>query len=350
MVSAGLVEDGICDCCNGSDEERAECPDTCAAQAAAREQASRVQREHRTRGLRKLAGLGQRGKQVRESLAKEEVKQDRLLAQAVEQLNAMRAEFDHPDNPTQQQQRQWGQMKAQAQQMHRRGQRAKHLLAIPSDNLLGLVEDCTTSAPMSEKVIRGGAVTSADKHYSFTLCPFEYGIQRWELRSEWEFETCIHELGETGPDGSSNEQNCSDRAANAGVDPQEVAGYQQYCANLEDPEMRPGCLKHFSHKQEQAREHQLSTGLGIYDAAQSDLTKYWVFVDSGEPCSNGIRRQLNVTLVCGYTEHEPSNQTNARPAASRITSVRENGMCEYEMTLETPAACLRSSPELKNDL
>jgi tRNA G37 N-methylase Trm5 len=51
----------------------------------------------------------------------------------------------------------------------------------------------------------------------------------------------------------------------------------------------------------------------------------------GDLCEGNIRRQVEVTFICGERD--------------RIVDVNENGMCIYEMVVETVAACSHKRAE-----
>ena len=250
-------------------------------------------------------------------------------------------------------------------QLRQRLGRGMHLLQLGLGDALGLVHDCTSTPAMSENVVRGGTPTYVYKSYSFTVCPFEYVIQRWEHREDWEFKTCLAENGEknlTSPTQESNIPYCEEKAKKA-LAPQGAGQQIAYCRGLADAKRAQACLSHMSRAIAAQQEQELRTFLGLYNQTASVPNKYWVFEDAqGTPCSNGKRRSVRIHLVCGATgspraspllaeeavavgQGDEAGTLHVNHSTGRLLRVAENGMCNYEMTLETPAVCSTQLPK-----
>ena len=66
FISSSLVDDGICDCCDGSDEEgtSVSCQDTCAAEAAKEKELALVTQKHEEIGERARAQMAAAAQEV----------------------------------------------------------------------------------------------------------------------------------------------------------------------------------------------------------------------------------------------------------------------------------------------
>jgi len=381
-ISSSLVDDGICDCCDGSDEEGTgvECEDTCASRATAeKERAEKtLERQHigeQARGKMKPAAL-----EVKKNLEAQTQMEQGKLKELQTVMQPLHATMQDPSSDHEKKMRahqQFQHLRQQMQRVHQRYQRSMHLqrLGAQAGDLLALVQDCTSSDVLSEKLVRGGAVTYVEKHYTFTICPFEYVIQYWQRREDWEYQTCLAEVGEDPPDVASpaiadasntsdaanasnraparrsNKKMCVDkaRAAVRAVDPNEAAQHAQVCASQPTDEHKQACNAQMQAAHQAAQVEAVRTFLGLYNANLSVPSKYWVYTDpNDQPCSNGQRRQVNVSLVCGHTgsttlqpfkENPRQQEGETWRSSGHVLQVAENGMCNYEMTLETPAAC-----------
>jgi len=301
----------------------------------------------------------------------------------LEALSGMMKEAKTKKGPQAQQEiaalQQRGQQLQQAlRQLRQRLGRGLHLLDLGLGDSLGLVNDCTTTPPLSENVVRGGTPTYVHKSYSFTVCPWEYVTQRWEHRQEWEFKTCMAENGEnnlTSPGRlESNVPYCEQKAKQRLI-PEGASQQLSYCRGLKDAKQAQSCLVHMNQAVSASQEQGLRTFLGLYNQTASVPDKLWVFDDSqGEPCSNGEQRRVQVNLVCGAegsprptplsptdavsvgkgpdavsvgkadSERFEAGHLSPTLSTGRLVRVAENGMCAYEMTLETPAVCSAQPP------
>lgn len=353
FISSSLVDDGICDCCDGSDEEgtSVSCQDTCAAEAAKEKELALVTQKHEEIGERARAQMAAAAQEIKKQLESQAEENQGKLKEMQGRMQAMHAALSDRNGDRRKMAQVQQQYQALRQQMQRVGNhhsRAVHLLRLNAKDLLALVQDCSTSSVLSDNVIKGGTVTFVPKHYTFSLCPFEYVIQFWEKREDWEYQTCIAEHGAVNlTDGSSNQKYCEDKTKSTlqVVDPVEAARHAKYCKAQPTQEHVKACTAQMEGHFQEQHLSKLRTFLGLYEPTKSVIHKHWVFVDSGEPCQNGQHRQVNVTLVCGASGSNGSVPWIMDPAkqgkrsSGKILSVSENGMCNYEMVLETPAAC-----------
>lgn len=353
FISSSLVEDGVCDCCDGSDEEntRVSCQDTCASEAAKEKERAAVAQKRQEIGERARAQMeptAQEAKKQLETHAEEDQARLKEMQGLMQKMHATLSDRSGDRKKMAQVQQQYQQLQQQMSRIHNRHSRAMHLLRLNAGDLLALVQDCSSSHVLSDNVVKGGTVTFVPKHYTFSLCPFEYAVQFWEKREEWEYQTCIAEHGAFNvSDGSSNQAHCENKtkAALQVVDPVEAERHAQYCKSQPTEEHVKECTAHIEAQYNDQKMAKLRTFLGSYNVAKSVIDTHWVFVDSGEPCQNGQHRVVNVTLVCGATgsnasvpwTSDPSKQ--GKRSSGKILAVKENGMCNYEMELETPAAC-----------
>lgn len=283
------------------------------------------------------------------------------IAAMMEHMQSAMTDRTVPRPEMMKRQQRWHQLQMQAHETRSRFARSSKLLGLPLGDLISLVEDCTATGVLSEKITRGCTVTYIPKQYTFIICPFEFVMQRWEHRLDWENQTCLAEQGfVNSSSGESNVPFCSKKATKvAGDDPDEVARLVQYCESHAPPEHVKACVGQNTARMGQKREGELRTYLGVFNETLSQIRTHWVFQDPGPPCQNGLQRQVNVTLVCGATgslahvmESESSDQDteNKEPGAAKgpprresvgkIRSAVENGMCNYEVVLETLAACI----------
>jgi len=351
-IGTGMLGDGICDCCDGSDEASfglTECTDTCGELQKAKTAKSRREALARAQGIAAIAKLVPKGAAKRADLLEKHTEERGQLEYIGKALDTIKKEMHDPATPAprvQHLQHQFMAGKKQGSQVLSRHRRSQRLLQMPSDAFLGLVEDCVVSEAIDEKLIRGGAITAIAKKYSFIVCPFDQVFQRWEDNQKWEHDTCVSEIGADNATGviTANET-CTAKFAEANNDeigPEQAGAIQHFCQEqTSKPEEIQQCINQQVTHHHRQREEKLRTVLGVYNDTLSEPAHQWVFNGYGERCSDGSQRQVNVSLVCGGTD-----QVSGK--AGRLIHVAENGMCQYELKLMTPIACAPQRPKHLN--
>lgn len=349
FVASAMVADGICDCCDGSDErERGRCPDTCeeeATKAAARERTNRATRRAGALVRKSLPPTAAkvRGKLKKEFAADHGKMSDML--NAMQQMQDILQEAKADPATMKKAQMQFYQLRSQGlPEVQQKLARSQMLLETPLGDLVALEGDCTLSPILSDNLIRGGTTVYVAKHYSFMICPFEYVMQVWEGRFSWEYHTCLAERGDIDAiTGANNSLPCMEKAKSAGEDPEEIKAHTDFCAK-QPPAKVGACNKEFQRRRKFAKEQDQKTFLGLFNYSKSNITKHWVYEDgSGELCGNGQPRRVNVTLSCGPgggpgpASRDPGRKDTK--SKGKILTTAENGMCNYEFHLQTPAAC-----------
>ena len=183
------VDDGVCDCCDGSDEPRDACPSTCGAELA----------QWEARLAAKLAtaeaGLAARHAQDRGI--------DSAKAALDQELRKMSAQVQHfsdigarmqaaPRSPE-------GAMRLR--QLSAAHHSALSQLKTLNDVALNhishdeglftmMVDDCLESELIGEKVLKGGSTNYVAKAYTFVLCPFRHVLQLHANTSSWALADC----------------------------------------------------------------------------------------------------------------------------------------------------------------
>jgi len=243
--------------------------------------------------------------------------------------------------------------------------RSMHLLDLKLGDSIGIVQDCTSSAVLSDNNVKGGTVTYIPKHYSFIVCPFEYVMQRWEEREDWEFRTCIAENGQINTTTrESNEPHCLNVTRTKTM-PANAQAQMDQCDTTANQEERSSCKAHFKRVIADQMENGLKTFLGVYNKSASVPNRHHIYTGQ-DTCQNGQKRSVNVTLSCGAAgsprgqalnhtqpgvvavgergKSLPPGLLDPDHSSGRIIHAYENGMCNYEILLETPLACGAAPP------
>ncbi len=279
LIPSSMVDDSFCDCCDGSDEPPGSCPDACAAQAAT-VSAEEVAREATLQVVRqKRVVLSRKAKEamseVTQQIDRLQVIGKKLTTQLQEAAGDGAASY---------------RLRSQLQRLQGT---YRSLLALRDGGLgdyLAVASDCVETNPaVSEKLFAGGSKNYVAKSYVFRVCPFRFVVQIDRDRQAWEVDNCVARAGEHA------RGDCEAEAAqnNRGAEPE------------------PTLLGMW-----------LSDAWGV---GQGRSTRYMLFRDPGGACANGLQRSVNVSLLCGLGD--------------KVVRVAENGMCNYEMSLETPLAC-----------
>ncbi|OWZ18886.1 Glucosidase 2 subunit beta [Phytophthora megakarya] len=292
MVSLALMKDGLCDCCDGSDENEGVCRNTCA-----------VEWQVRLKTLRERLDVVQRGQKVRKQ----------YLMDAVDKVTQIKEDFERLAEQYQAGQRAFEDLQLQAQHNPQlRGQleqsynvlrRVQYVTYVQSRVAEPIAEPSTFSDAawkpafvelagqcfsytVDEKELKGGTPNVIPRKYDIVLCPFQNVSQTEPLYPSW-----------------------------TKAEHQTKGGVATTDGNEEVP--RP-------------------IGLGVWNGWQDSIgfTRVQNY-NHGEPCANGQEREARVELSCGVT--------------NRVVSVEEREMCEYEIHLETPAACSKAEEDALQD-
>ena len=157
---------------------------------------------------------------------------------------------------------------------------------------LALRGQCFDSLPVSEKSVLGGTSNVVARFYVFRLCPFRNVTQREADHFEWKKATARAEgkkLKRSSPPAPT------------------VLGEFQVWADTNDAR-HP---LYFSQRQLVVSEASARGARQVYEG--------------GEPCAGDRQRVVIVRPMCAST--------------TRLVRVDEDGVCNYLMDLETPAAC-----------
>eukprot|EP00467_Chlorarachnion_reptans_P023044 CAMPEP_0114495884 /NCGR_PEP_ID=MMETSP0109-20121206/5467_1 /TAXON_ID=29199 /ORGANISM="Chlorarachnion reptans, Strain CCCM449" /LENGTH=610 /DNA_ID=CAMNT_0001673105 /DNA_START=237 /DNA_END=2069 /DNA_ORIENTATION=+ len=340
-IPLSMVDDGVCDCCDGSDEMGAQkegspiddpgkgpsiCKNTCSTQAALR-QASEADKRMRQNYISKKANeVNTLAEKVRGSLSKQlhdlRMKANKIVAYAKENTDS---------NPM------------INYQIHRQFLEVKQSMMVTDALLqndlgayLSIVPHCLKSKPISEKLSAGGTKNYVAKSYIFTYCPFRHVLQTPAGTRAWAAANCVARLGAGNP---GTNWTCEAESARAvGIVPSADKTAQIPEGGTSDLEKSKGENKQKQDtKESEAETEEQPTLLGIWKpqfwgTMENQSRSYAIYQDPGNPCENGVRRTVNVSLQCGQPD--------------RIVSVAENGMCTYTLIVETIAACFPSTESL----
>ncbi|KAG7395099.1 hypothetical protein PHYBOEH_004251 [Phytophthora boehmeriae] len=278
QIASAFVADGVCDCCDGSDESAGKCQNTCAKEW-----------KMKLENLQKRLHVVRDGERIRKQYA----------AGAVEKVTKLTTDFNRLAESFSAGQRAFEDLQQKAQQNPElRGQveQAYHVLrtaqyityiqsrvadrgtfsdAVWKPAFAELVGQCFPFT-VNEKQLKGGTPNVIPREYVMVLCPFQNVTQNEPSYPAW---------------------TTAEHLTKAGVARQE-----------EEEVPRP-------------------ITLGIWnewlmeDARFTRAQQY----NHGEGCANGQERQTRVAFVCGLD--------------NRVISAEELKMCVYELQFETPAVC-----------
>eukprot|EP00668_Euglena_longa_P014114 GGOE01018086.1.p1 GENE.GGOE01018086.1~~GGOE01018086.1.p1 ORF type:complete len:461 (+),score=90.59 GGOE01018086.1:55-1437(+) len=173
-VPTSHIDDGVCDCCDGSDEPPGLCPDTCAAwrleagQRAGRRQTDLTQwLRRRTRLLQDVSGCLKRTAQHYEAITQR-------LQEMLQQIKRLQSE--EGDSST---------VLAMYQQfmVMRNIQQSDEAVLVAPAKAFGstygycLLRETCFSHVSNEKHFRGGSADPETLNFNFTVCPFRFVTQ-----------------------------------------------------------------------------------------------------------------------------------------------------------------------------
>ncbi|KAL4115248.1 hypothetical protein PRIC2_013414 [Phytophthora ramorum] len=284
LVSLAFVGDGVCDCCDGSDEREGVCVDTC-----------EIQWQKRLKALKMRLGAVQTGMRVRKG----------YLTEAVDKVKQLNADFDRLAEAYQAGQRAFEdlqqrvqhnpELQGQLEQSYNVLRTVQYVTYVQSrvvdrstfsdaswkPAFVELVGQCFPHT-VDEKQLKGGTPNVIPREYVMVLCPFQNVSQTEPGYPKWTKAERQTKVGATAAD--DNEEEDVPRPIGLGI-------WNQWLTSDEDS-ARFARVQEYNH---------------------------------GEPCADGKERQTRVEFSCGV--------------ASRVVSVEEREMCEYEIRFETPAAC-----------
>jgi len=188
-IPTSRVDDGVCDCCDGSDEPPSTCANECAAALLAWETRTTARLARLTAGVAARATIAKRTDAAKHSL--------------VDQLDAMERQVRYYDQIGVQLQAQPRSPQVMMQLRKLGMARRNALNALKSldavatsalshnDALFTLLAGpCFESTLIPEKVLKGGSTNYVQKRYKFVLCPFRHILQLHANTSAWALADC----------------------------------------------------------------------------------------------------------------------------------------------------------------
>ncbi|RLN52174.1 hypothetical protein BBJ28_00012845 [Nothophytophthora sp. Chile5] len=281
-VSSAFVSDGVCDCCDGSDEIKGACPDTCESE-----------RRQTLEKLQARLSTVRNGLRVRQQLETQAVDKIQQLATDFERLAEAFTTGQRAFEDLQRRVQQTPELQPQLEQSYHVLRSVQYVTYVQSrvvdahtfsdtawkPAFVTLVGHCFPFI-VNEKELKGGTPNVIPREYVMVLCPFQNVTQTEPSYPRWALAERLTKIG-----------------ADAEEEQEEVP--------------RP-------------------IGLGIWnewldpEQEAADFLRKQRY-DHGEPCANGQERETRVELTCGAT--------------NRVVAVDELEMCVYEIHFETPAAC-----------
>ncbi|DAZ99348.1 TPA: hypothetical protein N0F65_005199 [Lagenidium giganteum] len=294
-----FVNDGVCDCCDGSDERAnpSLCPNTCAADKQARIAAhqARIQAIQKALVIRETYAE-QAGKSLAQIAAESETiaattsALQRAFHYRQQQLEALAKEYG--GRPPREEVRsvelmyhrlhQWRVKAYVHQKLADPMSFEASTVRLPFVALVGRCFDYT----VNEKQLKGGSSNVIPREYVMVFCPFQNISQTEPNYAAWARAERLSKTG--GDDGNYANKDDSD--------------------SIQRPIML-GIWEQWA--------------VGSYNKdASNTLSQVYMY---GEKCMNGQERSVHVDIVCGDEE--------------RVESMEENQMCAYTLRFATPAAC-----------
>ncbi|RLN59994.1 hypothetical protein BBJ28_00001360 [Nothophytophthora sp. Chile5] len=286
QISSAFVSDGVCDCCDGSDEIKSACPDTCEAE-----------RRQTLEKLQTRLDTVRNGLRVRQQLKTQAVDKIQQLATDFERLAEAFATGQRAFEDLQRRAQQMPELQPQLEQSYHVLRSVQYVTYVQSrvvdaqtfsdaawkPAFVTLVGHCFPFT-VNEKELKGGTPNVIPREYVMVLCPFQNVTQTEPSYPRWALAERLTKIGADADADEEKEQEEVPRPIGLGI-------WNEW---LDPDEEAAGFLR----KQ-----------------------RY----DHGEPCANGQERETRVELTCGAT--------------NRVVAVDELEMCVYEIRFETPAAC-----------
>ncbi|GAB5357355.1 hypothetical protein AAMO2058_000367500 [Amorphochlora amoebiformis] len=322
-VWSSMVGDGVCDCCDGSDESsELSCPNTCGDLIA--EQKLKLMEKHNLKHtMDTIKGeILSAAKKVEESL----ITNEQTLMGQMQKISQMAQSPQFQNNPM-------GalQLRYKLQEFSEYIRWMRELREANLGAHLNSVPNCIKSAPLTEKLYLGGTKNYVAQRHSFEYCPFRYVVQTADDPRGWAAANCEARLG-IGSDIAS---------ATCPAEGMRAVGLTPSCDKTakiptgQDTGQRPS-----EGNEDEQKEKEQKTVLGHWDSSYwgdgKNQSKNWAIYlgDPRQPCGNGARRKVNVTLECSKEE--------------RISNIAEDGMCNYKLTAKTLAACFNRTPSRRS--
>jgi len=293
-IPLGRVGDGVADCCGGSDESRYE---EGACMRDAQHQLEKARREVTSMKLSMAA---------RRVLAEEAPFAAARAAVEDAQLRSDELRFSElqPRSYHEAAQLQAVRQKIQRLRVHAAGAYHQDPDVYGDDGAwLGLRGLCFDSPPLTEKSVLGGTSNVIARAYVFRVCPFKNVTQREADHMEWKRATARAE-------GKKMKRS-------APPEPVVLGEFQVWAMTGDDRHPL-----YYAQKQ-----------LVVAEASAHGARQIYA---GGEPCAGDRQRVAIVRPVCAVE--------------TKLVRVDEDGVCNYLMDLETPAACAGASSARVRDL
>lgn len=383
-ISISMAEDGICDCCDGSDEEPHKCPNTCASLASQRKEELQNKLHTLSRGLeirriyasskavdqeqkrREAEGLmkdieiqkeevGRLEQQKREAEAEEE--RERKMFERKRAYEEQQEDDEFVDAPAE-----------PDEENPLKGSDAADLdeyevsdyddEPVASQNDYGNSDDeLIEGSDVSDNEVETDAFDESEAEYEYvhdddydvleedlasTLTPEEQEefAKRYTKPAEWDDD----EDGEWHPPNATaeadeareaerNAKNKLSELEKQKTDAEQIA-QRDYGADSALAHLDGVCLEFKSEEYTYkvcpyGDAHQSNIRLGTFEALENG-EKQMRFTN-GQPCGGGPKRQLTLKFECGETDE--------------LLSMEEPEMCSYFAVARTPAGCFQAEYE-----
>lgn len=396
-IPMSQVFDGHCDCCDGSDEQALKCPNTCAEALAKRMQYARdkivvlssAMGEKMNILLPEDVALEKLWR-MKGSATVDLTRQLKAKEVSIQRVHKLLGRHPMPSERAHLY-RSMRIMQAEHMALQQQGRQFENL--VPEIFGKGLAyfaliskQSCYQSPVLGEKVLKGGTSNIVQKKYIFELCPFRQVVQYQVNASLWQQQEVS--IGKGDARGEVVEGACEvdDKADNveekkptnylppediglrdalsafkAGVKASlswlaqslhqlrmlvhhwMIAGDAEEDHILPQPIESVPKLAQTSVEEKQEEERKAPEPEGDKDGESATLLGFWkrwvphgtrgaaaMLYSGGEICPKrmgvgGHQRRVLVFFSCGKE--------------NRVVSVRENGICHYEMVFETPLHC-----------
>jgi len=189
-IPVSMVDDGVCDCCDGSDEKGTKCKDSCGTPIKSNaEKQKQMLRDNWRRKKEAVFGVAANVKGALEQQRAEILSAGRKITEMMAKgIQNSAARF---------------QAQQKIQELRQRLQLTAMLLTADLGPHLASVQKCITSAPISEKLFAGGSKSYVAKEYVFIYCPFRHVLQSSVNLRQWVIANCMARMG---AEPNSNEE------------------------------------------------------------------------------------------------------------------------------------------------